>query len=115
MGFSKTVRCIIYKGIMVLEVAILYVKKGEESAFENDFAIANQYIQSILGYVSHSLRKCIETENKYILLVDWEQLENHTIGFRASEAYSEWKKLLHHYYDPFPVVEHYRMVFGNEK
>jgi heme-degrading monooxygenase HmoA len=115
MGFSKTVRCIIYKVIMILEVALLYVKKGEETAFENDFAIASQYIQSISGYVSHSLRKCIETENKYILLVDWEKLEDHTIGFRASEAYLEWKKLLHHYYNPFPVVEHYEMVLGNGK
>jgi heme-degrading monooxygenase HmoA len=115
MRFSKTVRCIIYKVIMILEVALLYVKKGEETAFENDFAIASQYIQSISGYMRHSLRKCIELENKYILLVDWEKLENHTIGFRTSEQYLAWKKLLHHYYDPFPVVEHYEMVFENEK
>ena len=98
---------------MILEVAILYVKKGEESNFERDFAIASQYIQSIAGYKSHRLRKCIEEDNKYLLLVDWEKLEDHTVGFRASEAYLEWKKLLHHYYNPFPVVEHYEMVLEN--
>jgi heme-degrading monooxygenase HmoA len=100
---------------MILEVAILNVKKGEEVHFERDFAIASQFIQSLAGYVSHSLRKCIEEENKYLLLVDWQKLEDHTIGFRQSEAYLEWKKLLHHYYNPFPVVEHYEMILKHIK
>ena len=51
---------------MILEVAILYVKEGEEDNFEKDFAIAGQYISSIAGYVRHSLRKCLEQKNKYI-------------------------------------------------
>jgi heme-degrading monooxygenase HmoA len=100
---------------MILEVAILQVIKGEEVNFERDFTIASQFIQSISGYKSHSLRKCLEEENKYLLLVDWEKLEDHTVGFRESEQYLEWKKLLHHYYNPFPVVEHYEMVFENKK
>ncbi len=99
---------------MILEVAILQVKNGEIQNFEKDFAIASQFIQSISGYISHSLRKCIEKENKYILLVNWEKLENHTIGFRESDAYLEWKKLLHHYYEPFPIVEHYEMVLDRK-
>lgn len=99
---------------MVLEVAVLLVKKGEEQNFERDFAIAGQFIQSIPGYAGHSLRKCLEEENKYLLLVDWEKLEDHTIGFRESKVYAEWKKLLHHYYNPFPVVEHYEMVLENK-
>lgn len=99
---------------MVLEMAILQVIKEEEVHFEKDFAIASQFIQSIPGYVSHSLRKCIEKENKYLLLVNWKKLEDHTIGFRESEAYLEWKRLLHHYYNPFPVVEHYEMVLESK-
>lgn len=100
---------------MILEVAILQVKKGETQNFEHDFTIASQFIQSIPGYVNHSLRKCLEEDNKYLLLVNWEKLENHTIGFRESEAYLEWKKLLHHYYDPFPIVEHYEMILEHKK
>jgi heme-degrading monooxygenase HmoA len=61
------------------------------------------------------LRKCLEEENKYLLLVDWEKLEDHAVGFRESEAYLEWKRLLHHYYNPFPVVEHYEMILENKK
>lgn len=100
---------------MILEMAILQVLKGEEHHFEKDFTIASQFIQSIPGYVNHSLRKCIEEENKYLLLVDWEKLEDHTIGFRESGAYLEWKKLLHLYYNPFPIVEHYEMVLEHTK
>ncbi|ULQ57124.1 antibiotic biosynthesis monooxygenase [Flavihumibacter rivuli] len=95
---------------MILEVAILNVKKGEEEDFERDFLTAGKYISSINGYVRHTLRKCLEQDNKYILLVDWETLEDHTVGFRQSAEYLEWKKLLHHYYDPFPIVEHYETI-----
>jgi heme-degrading monooxygenase HmoA len=100
---------------MILEVAILYIKKGKALQFEKDFKIAGHYISSINGYIGHRLKKCIEQENKYILLVDWENLEDHTIGFRESEQYLEWKRMLHHYYDPFPIVEHYEMVLKNKR
>ena len=99
---------------MILEVAILNVKVGQEKQFEIDFDTAGQFISSIKGYVKHSLRKCLEQNNKYILLVDWENIEAHTIGFRQSDQYLEWKKLLHHYYDPFPTVEHYETIIENE-
>lgn len=100
---------------MILEVAILNVKPGQEKQFEADFSTARTYIRSINGYRGHSLRKCIEQKNRYILLVDWETLEDHEIGFRKSGAYQEWKRLLHHYYEPFPEVEHYETVFEHYK
>jgi heme-degrading monooxygenase HmoA len=100
---------------MILEVAILFVKSGEEKQFELDFAKAGQYISAMKGYVRHSLRKCFEQDNKYLLLVDWQSLEDHTIGFRSSLEYLEWKNLLHHYYDPFPVVEHYETLIEEVK
>ncbi len=100
---------------MILEVAILNVKPGQEKQFEADFAIAGQYISSTKGYIKHSLRKCLEKDNKYILLVDWEHLDDHTIGFRQSAQYLEWKRLLHHYYDPFPVVEHFETIIEHNE
>jgi len=62
----------------------------------------------VKGYVSHQLQRCLETQNRYILLVHWETLEAHTLGFRGSEEYQQWKRPLHHFYDPFPTVEHYQ-------
>ena len=82
--------------------------------FQSDFAKAGQYISSIKGYAGHTLQKCIEQDNKYVLLVNWEAIEDHTIGFRQSAVYQQWKSLLHHYYDPFPVVEHYEMIISNQ-
>ena len=95
---------------MILEVAILDVIQGQESYFERDFTIAQQFICQTSGYIEHELQKCIENESRYILLVRWQTLENHTQDFRQSKQYQEWKKLLHHYYHPFPEVEHYTKV-----
>lgn len=95
---------------MILEVAVLHVKEGMSDKFERDFKRASTIISSMKGYRSHELQKCIEENWKYILLVRWETLEDHTEGFRGSAEYLEWKRLLHHYYDPFPTVEHFTNV-----
>jgi heme-degrading monooxygenase HmoA len=95
---------------MILETAILCVKPGFSASFEADFATAGRYISSIEGYLGHSLHKCLEQSDQYLLLVQWRELEDHTVGFRESAAYLSWKKLLHHYYEPFPTVEHYVQV-----
>ena len=92
---------------MILEVATLQIKVGLSEAFEANFKKAEKIISSMNGYISHQLKKCIEQDDKYILLVNWETIEDHEIGFRKSEEYQEWKALLHHFYDPFPTVEHY--------
>jgi len=92
---------------MILEVAILDVISGQEADFERSFAEAQKIISSMPGYSSHELKRCIEKPARYILLVNWETLEHHTVGFRGSPQYQEWRGLLHHYYDPFPEVEHY--------
>ncbi|WP_233244000.1 antibiotic biosynthesis monooxygenase [Tamlana fucoidanivorans] len=84
------------------------VKTGQSKAFEENFKKAERIITSMKGYVSHDLKKCIEEVDKYILLVNWKTIEDHEIGFRQSEKYQEWKALLHHFYEPFPTVEHYK-------
>ncbi|MCB8924794.1 MAG: antibiotic biosynthesis monooxygenase [Ardenticatenaceae bacterium] len=96
---------------MILEVAILNVKAGETAAFEAAFAEAQKIIAGMAGYVNHELQKCLEVPNQYILLVHWQTLEDHTVGFRQSAEYQQWKALLHHFYDPFPIVEHYEQIF----
>jgi heme-degrading monooxygenase HmoA len=96
---------------MILEVAILDVIPGTGREFELAFGQAQNIISSMHGYMSHRLQKCIERPNRYLLLVNWACLEDHTIGFRGSPEYQEWRRLLHHFYDPFPEVEHYQDVF----
>lgn len=98
---------------MILEAVILDVISGKEREFESAFSEASNIIASMVGYSSHQLQHCLEKENRYLLLVRWETLEAHTIGFRGSSEYQEWKKRLHHFYDPFPTVEHYKLIFAN--
>ena len=95
---------------MILEVAILNVIPGQEAAFERSFNEAQTIIASMPGYIGHELKRCVEKPSRYLLLVHWETLEDHTQGFRGSAQYQEWRALLHHYYDPFPEVEHYESL-----
>lgn len=94
----------------VLEAAVLNVIAGQDGAFEAAFREASSIIASMPGYRWHRLHRCIEDESKYLLTVEWERLEDHTVGFRGSEEYQRWRALLHHFYDPFPVVEHFGEV-----
>jgi heme-degrading monooxygenase HmoA len=95
---------------MILEAVMLQVKVGMEAEYEEAFREASKIISSMKGYISHDLQRCMEVEGKYLLLVQWESLEDHTVGFRQSHEYQQWKKQLHHFYDPFPIVEHFEKV-----
>jgi len=90
---------------------MLYIKQGKYADFEYAFERAQGLISSRTGYISHQMQRCLETPGKYILLVCWRCLEDHTEGFRKSKEYQEWKQCLHHFYEPFPLVEHYSTVF----
>jgi heme-degrading monooxygenase HmoA len=94
----------------VLEVATLDVVPGRAAEFEAAFARARSIIAASPGFLGVELRACVERANRYLLLVRWATLEDHTIGFRQGEHYPQWKALLHHFYDPFPEVEHYTEV-----
>lgn len=99
---------------MILEVAVLDVRAGEGPRFERAFEQAQSIIASMPGYQRHELRRCLEVASRYLLLVWWDSLEAHTVGFRGSPEYQRWKALLHPFYDPFPSVEHYAPLFeGN--
>lgn len=100
---------------MILEVAILDIKTGMETDFEAAFDKAQHIIRSMTGYISHQLQKSIDKGHRYILLVQWETLEDHTQGFRGSPEYKEWQTLLHHFYAPFPEVEHYQLITHDQK
>ncbi|MEK5234625.1 antibiotic biosynthesis monooxygenase [Paenibacillus sp. FSL L8-0470] len=95
---------------MILEAAMLQVKPGMTSQFEASFKEASPLIASIEGYLGHELQHRLEDDHKYLLLVKWRKLEDHTVGFRESGQYQQWKALLHHYYSPFPAVEHFERI-----
>jgi heme-degrading monooxygenase HmoA len=95
---------------MVLEHAILPVRPGMETEFEAALAQAKPLISGRPGFASLSVSRSVESPNLYLLLVEWDSIEAHTEGFRGSEEYAQWRALLHHFYEPFPVVEHFLQV-----
>ena len=97
---------------MILEVAPLQIRPGMSAEFEAAFRTAQPIIASMPGYISHELRRCLERRDEYLLLVKWQTLEAHEVGFRQSAQYQTWKRLLHQFYDPFPTVSHYEAVTG---
>lgn len=97
-------------GRVILEHAVLPVIPGREAEFEAAFAEARSIIASMPGFVDLTLSRSVETPNEYLLLVHWQRLEDHDPGFRGSAEYGRWRELLHGFYEPFPVVEHFREV-----
>lgn len=97
---------------MVLEHAVLDVIPGQEVDFEEAFSEAKTIISKSPGFRALRLSRCVEQPSRYLLLVEWETLEDHTVGFRTSAAYEDWRSRLHHFYDPLPAVEHYESRVG---
>ena len=95
---------------MILEMAILQVKPGKAAEFRAAFKVAEPIIAAAKGHIAHELHNCVEDPNRFLLLVRWQTLGDHTQGFRGSADYQRWKALLHHFYDPFPEVLHYELV-----
>jgi len=95
---------------MVLEHALLPVVPGREPEFEDAFGRARTIIAGMPGFRGLTLSRCLERPGTYLLLVEWDALEDHTVGFRGSPEYERWRELLHHFYEPFPVVEHFTQV-----
>ncbi|MDM7831426.1 antibiotic biosynthesis monooxygenase family protein [Cellulomonas edaphi] len=91
----------------VLEHALLDVRPGQAAQFEAAMTEALPIIQAVPGCRGARVTRCLERPDGYLLLVGWDSVEAHTEGFRGSPAYERWRALLHHFYDPFPVVEHF--------
>lgn len=97
---------------MILEIASLQVRPGQAAAFEAAFLQAQAIIASMPGYLGHELQRCLERDDHYMLLVRWRSVQDHEVGFRTSAEYQQWRALLHHFYDPFPTVLHYKAAAG---
>jgi heme-degrading monooxygenase HmoA len=93
---------------VILELAQLTVHASTEAQFEEIFPAAVALLAASPGYISHELQRSIETPNRYALLVRWRTLDDHTVGFRGSPAFTEWRAQLSPFLAAPPVVEHFR-------
>ncbi|MDP9082748.1 MAG: antibiotic biosynthesis monooxygenase [Pseudomonadota bacterium] len=95
---------------MIMEFAQFTIQPGSEDKFEAAFPKAIRVLAASGGYMSHELRRSIETPNRYALMVQWKTLEDHTVGFRASPAFAEWRRHIGLFFASAPVVEHFQSV-----
>ena len=93
---------------MILELADIRIHAGQNAAFEEAInRAASTLIVSAKGAQGYKINRGIESPERYVLQIFWDTLEDHTVGFRQSAQYQQWRALLHHFYDPFPTVLHY--------
>jgi heme-degrading monooxygenase HmoA len=97
---------------MIIEFALLTIRAGSERQFEAAFPEAIKVIGGSPGYLSHELRRSMETPNRYALIVQWQTLEDHTVKFRGSPAFTQWRAKIGPYFEGPPVVEHFRPITG---
>jgi heme-degrading monooxygenase HmoA len=95
---------------VITEHAVLEVVAGQEEAFVEAMGQAKDLIATSPGFRSLRVERCLERPSCFLLLVEWDRLEDHTEGFRGSANYEKWRAALHHFYDPFPLVEHFEAV-----
>ncbi len=92
---------------MVLELARIDIKENTNQEFESALEIAKGVISQSKGFQKISVKKCIEQANRYILLIEWDTLEDHTVGFRESDLFKEWRALIGPFFLEPPLVQHY--------
>ena len=95
---------------MVLELAHIQIKEGQNEQFEANLKKAQEVLRQAKGYQGHQFQQCVEEPQQYILLITWESLEAHTEGFRKSELFKEWRALIGDFFAGPPQVLHYTKV-----
>jgi len=99
---------------MIVELAHLTIIAGREAEFESVFRTAISAPAASHGYLAHELRRSIESPNRYMLRIEWATLEDHTVGFRGSPAFTQWRAQVGPFFASAPVVEHFAPVAGEE-
>jgi heme-degrading monooxygenase HmoA len=95
---------------MITELATIDIKHGTNADFETNLEQAKGVISQSKGFISIEVKHCIEQPSRYVLLIHWQTLEDHTIGFRESELFVQWRALIGPFFENPPLVLHYESV-----
>jgi heme-degrading monooxygenase HmoA len=95
---------------MILEIAEFDILAGKENLFEEATHSAKKVISQSKGFVSVEFRKCLETPTRFVAFIKWETLEDHTVGFRGSTLFTEWRAILSPFFNSAPVALHYNLI-----
>ena len=98
---------------MILEVATFLIRPEGTAAFETAFAEARRVIARAEGHLGHELHRSVDEAGRYLLFVRWRTKEDHTVGFRQSDLFVQWRALLGPYFAAAPAVDHLEPLFGS--
>jgi heme-degrading monooxygenase HmoA len=101
---------------MILEIAEIRIKPGSAAAFEEAARRGlDTVLSKALGFRSYQIRRCIESPERYVLMIEWETLEAHTVGFRQSAAHAEWRAIVGSFFEKAPFVEHFELAGSSNR
>jgi heme-degrading monooxygenase HmoA len=96
---------------MILELADIRIQPGQQSAFDEAILRGIETVISrAKGFRGYKVNKGIETPERYLLMIFWETLENHTVDFRGSAAFGEWRAIVGPFFAQPPQVEHFTLL-----
>ena len=96
---------------MILELADIRIHPGQNAAFEAAItSAASSIIAQAKGFQGYTVNKGIESPERYVLQIMWDTLEDHTVGFRQSELFTQWRGIVGPFFAAPPVVEHFSLV-----
>ena len=97
---------------MIIEVATIRVRQGLEAEFEAAVGKAVDVFRRAEGCLGLVLTRCVEDQSHYDVVIRWKTLEDHTVGFRNSPLFAEWRALVGPYFAEPPSVKHYANIFA---
>ena len=95
---------------MILEIATIDVIPGQEESYLAAFNQAKEILTTKKGFISHKLQRCIEDPSRFLVMIKWETLEDHTVGFRESPEFKLWRELIGPFFNCPPEVKHFELV-----
>ena len=96
---------------MILELADIRIHAGQQAAFEEAIARGvSTVIAQAKGFRGYKINQGIENPERYILEIFWETLENHTLDFRQSAAFNDWRAIVGPFFAEPPTVEHFKLL-----
>lgn len=100
---------------MILELADIRIQPGKQAEFDTAIQRGlDQVISKAKGFRGYKVNKGIESPERYVLMIFWDTLENHTVDFRQSPAFQEWRGIVGPYFAAAPMVEHFSLLTKSE-
>lgn len=99
---------------MIVEHAIFRIKAGQEAAFEKAFPDAIPHAAGSKGFNGLEIRRSVEKPGTYHLLIRWDTVEDHMVGFRESENFQKWRAVIGSFFAEPPEVEHFHEPFATK-